>query len=130
LILREKFPQCFQRLDLPNRQPLKVGIRLDIVTALPELSPVAIGRAIGFYTAHVRYLRQCTEGCSRVDLDGQPAGAVTAAEAEHARNSLAQLAKRRKRAEPAPKRAPPPKPQRLTLAALKQAAARRKLERA
>jgi hypothetical protein len=37
LILRAKYPQCFARLDLIRRQPLKVGIAADIAAAMPPV---------------------------------------------------------------------------------------------
>lgn len=130
LVLRTKFPQCFARLDLRSRAPIKVGINADIVAALPDLPAVDVGRALKFYVGQVSYLAHCTEGKSRVDLDGQPAGAVTASEAEHARNLLARLAKRQKQKPQAASTlapTPPLTPKRLTLAALKEAAAKRRL---
>jgi sRNA-binding protein len=41
----------------------------------------------------VHYLRASTEGATRIDLAGEPAGTVTAAEARHATERLAVLAK-------------------------------------
>jgi sRNA-binding protein len=131
LILRARFPQCFSRLDLPRRQPLKLKIHLDIAAALPELPAVDIARALRFYCNDIRYRRDCTEGKIRFDLAGQPAGVVTADEARHCQKSVAGiLAKRRKSrssSQPSATLSPPTPPPRLTLAALREAAAKRKL---
>ena len=132
LILRAKYPQCFARLDLPRRQPLKVGIHHDILNAVPELPVADIRLALKFYTGDINYLKQCVEGRKRIDLNGNDAGIVTAEEAEHCAKSLDGIVSkwRKKKTAPVSPPAQPPsnlKP-RLTLAALKEAAAKRKLE--
>jgi ProP effector len=135
LTLRQKFPQAFARLNDNRRRPVKVGIHLDIQAAIPDLDKVAIGRALKFYVSDFRYHRACIEGAARIDLDGNPAGAVTAAEAENSARSVAgikaKLARRREQRaaahpQPAPT-TPSEKPKRLTLADLKTAVAQRKL---
>lgn len=119
LTLRTKFPQCFARLDLSRRQPLKIGIHADIVAMAPELRPVDVGRALKFYAGHVRYLASCTEGTHRIDLAGQAVGIVTAAEAAHAAELLAKIKGGRQR------QARPNTPPRLSLSDLKIAARKR-----
>ena len=122
-VLRAKFPLCFARLDLRSRTPLKVGIHADILTAAPEIDPSDLGKALHLYTRHAGYLAQCVEGQPRIDLSGQPAGALTAAEAEHARTLLAKIKgghQRQRQTEPA---APPHK---LSLSDLKAAAVRKR----
>lgn len=138
-ILRARFPNCFARPDRPRRQPLKIGIHLDIIAALPELPATDIARALRFYTGDIRYLKSCVEGRHRIGIDGQPTGTVTADEAEHCEKSLQGiLAKRQKSRlqsqsppdpapDPAPRSTPEPRPK-LTLAALRAAATKRKLE--
>jgi ProP effector len=124
LALRAKFPACFAS----SRQPLKLKIHLDILAAAPEIHPVNIGRALKLYTSNVGYRRECVEARPRIDLSGNPAGAVTAAEAAHAAELLA---KQRKPRAGTPISSPPsaqsaPSP-RLTLAALKEAAKRKSI---
>jgi sRNA-binding protein len=133
LTLRQKFPHAFARLSDCRRRPLKVGIHLDIQAALPDLDPIEISRALRYYVSDIRYHRGCIEGAERIDLDGNAAGTVTAAEAENSKRSvtgieakLTQRRERREHANPAP--APTPeKPKHLTLADLKAAVAQRKL---
>jgi sRNA-binding protein len=133
-ILRARFPNCFARPDRPRRQPLKLKIHLDIAAALPELPTANIARALRFYTGNIRYRRDCTEGKLRFDLDGKPAGIVTADEATHCQKSVAGiLAQRQKRQprsapDPAADPVPDPAPKRLTLSALREAGAKRRLE--
>jgi sRNA-binding protein len=135
LTLRQKFPQAFARLNDNRRRPLKVGIHVDIAAALPDLDEVAIGRALKFYVSDLRYHRAVAGGAERIDLDGNPAGTVSAGEAENSKRSVAgieaKLAKRREhlaaaRPQPTPT-TQPEKPKRLTLADLKTAVAQRKL---
>jgi sRNA-binding protein len=64
--------------------PLKVGIHEDIAAELPDASPRDISLFLLCYTRQRRYHRALKEGASRLDLSGQPDGAVSATEAEHA----------------------------------------------
>ncbi len=135
LTLRQRFPNAFARLSDYRRRPLKIGIHLDLRAAMPDLDPIEISRALSYYVSDVRYHRACTEGAERIDLNGNPAGVVSASEAENSKRSVtgieAKLARRREqraatRAQPTPA-TPPEKPKRLTLADLKAAVAQRKL---
>ena len=110
--LAEQFPQTFVlEKHLPHR-PLKVGIAADIRAALPDLDRRALGVALKVYTHRIVYLQAIVVGADRVDLDGNPAGQVTASEAEYAAAVLAgimaqRVAKRSAAAAPA-KLAPAP----------------------
>jgi ProP effector len=133
LTLRQRFPHTFTRLSNRSRRPLKIGIHLDIEAAMPDLDPIEISRALCYYVADIRYHRACTEGAQRIDLNGNPAGTVTASEAENSKRSVAgieaKLAQRReRRAAVSAKPTPPitPSPKRLTLSDLKTAAVNRK----
>ncbi len=130
LILRQRFPNAFARLNDYRRRPLKIGVHLDIRAAIPDLDPIEISRALRYYVADVRYHRAVVEGAERIDLDGNPAGTVTAAEAENSKRSVAgmeaKLAQRRSRADSTPP-ATALAPKRLSLSDLKTAAASRKL---
>jgi len=103
-ILCDRFPAAFCAKGKPKK-PLKIGIRHDLVALCPDLKKGEIGRALQDYTRGPTYLRAMTAGAFRVDLEGQPAGAVTAAEAETAAKMLepilAGMAARRAQAEPA-----------------------------
>jgi ProP effector len=48
-----------------------------------------LGTVLGGYARRVMYLQSLVAGAARVDLDGNPAGEVSAADAEHAAATLA-----------------------------------------
>lgn len=115
-LMVEKFPAVFVQ---GGPRPLKIGIRDDLLAALPETPPF-LGIAIGFYCNSRAYLEACVAGVPRVDLGGNPCGTVTPAEAAHAIEKLAKLAKRRIAAAQARRR------KRLTISDLREAAKRRR----
>jgi ProP effector len=121
-LLCERFPRTFAR-NPSGRQPLKLGIDRDLVARLGGIvSRSALKRALGIYTSCLEYRATLIEGAARIDLDGNPAGAVTAGEAEHA------LAPRPAKTKPTPSTlpTPPPQPKRLSLDDLRRAARLRK----
>jgi ProP effector len=73
-------------------RPVKLGIRNDLY-AQSAISHRRIAAALRTYCNSVGYLKASVEGAVRVDLAGQPAGAVTATEAHRARGALAAIAK-------------------------------------
>jgi ProP effector len=89
--LAERFPQTFVLEIYQPHRPLKIGIAADIVASCPELDRRVVGKALGTYTGRIMYLRAFVEGAVRVDLDGHPAGEVSAADAEHAAARLAEI---------------------------------------
>jgi ProQ/FINO family len=120
LVLRERFPATFARLNARARPPLKIGIRDELFAALPEIDAIEIARALRFYVCGAAYVKSCVEGAQRIGLDGQVAGVVAADEARWPPKPNPPQA--------APTAAPtPPPPSRLTLAGLREAAAKRKL---
>jgi sRNA-binding protein len=123
LTLRQRFPQAFARLNARTRRPLAIGIHAKIAAALPDLSATEISRALQFYCRDL-----CYHAGARIDLDGTVAGAVTAAEAEHAKRAVADIEiklKRRRERRTAPMSSPSP-PKRLSLSDLRAAATARK----
>jgi ProP effector len=66
---------------------LKVGIAGDIPARLRRVLKVALTA----YTGRVMYLRGLVAGAPRLDLDGNPAGEVTAGDAEYAAAKLAKI---------------------------------------
>jgi ProP effector len=123
-LLAEKWPACFQIFE-QRRRPLKVGIHLDIMAALGDaVTSAEVKSALRLYTGNIGYLLACREGVERVDLNGEPAGTVTAAEAAYA----AKIAARRRRKAAAKIAAKPvtTASPRLGLADLKRAALVRK----
>lgn len=88
-LLRERYPALFVAAD---PQPLKIGIHRDLLERHPELDLSGLKRALTLHTNRFSYQKALTKpGATRVDLDGQPAGEVTAEQAEMARQRLAEL---------------------------------------
>jgi ProP effector len=141
-------------LDPTLVRPLKLAIKDDL-HARSAISHRRITAALRSYCNSVHYLRASTEGALRIDLAGDPAGTVTAAEAQYATKRLLALTKvaaapaskvasepsggtaKPRTAAPVPKGGeiskPPvatkpatPGPKRLSLSDLKRAAAARK----
>jgi len=89
--LAESFPQTFVlEKHLPHR-PLKVGIAADILARCPVLTRRELGPVLGVYAKRVMYLQSLVAGAIRIDLDGNPAGEVSTADAEHAAATLAEI---------------------------------------
>jgi ProP effector len=75
-----QFPECFKPPDQTPR-PLKIGIHLDVAAALPDVSRNDQDLAFGIYVRTKAYHATLVEGAPRIDLNGDPAGAVSAVEA-------------------------------------------------
>ena len=96
--LAECFPQALVREQHLPHKPLKIGIDADIAERCPAVSRIERSVLLHYYCKRTMYLSACVEGALRVDLDGNPAGTVSAADAEHAAAKLAEaLAKREAR---------------------------------
>ena len=114
--LAEAFPQTFVLEKYRPHWPLKVGIAAAIPARCPELEWRVLKMALTAYTGRVMYLRGLVEGAARLDLDGNPAGEVTARDAEYAATKLARILASREAAAVAAKGgdvrplAPPPSP--------------------
>jgi ProP effector len=80
--LAERFPKCF--FEEPNlRRPLK----LDILSDLEQqnvLDHDRLEQTLSWYCGHFSYHYALTAGATRIDLDGNKAGTVTAAEQQQA----------------------------------------------
>src|SRR5262245_35267721 len=129
-LLAEFYPQCFSVYE-GRRRPLKIGIHKDILAAVNgALTPLELHRALGIYCSNPVYLSNTRSGAWRLDLDGNPAGVVTADEEAHAKATLASIrAKKEARTATAKAAAQPTIPQppkRLSLNDLKAAALARK----
>jgi ProP effector len=88
--LAEAFPQTFVLEKYRPHWPLKVGIAAIPARCL-ELEWRVLKMALTAYTGRVMYLRGLVEGAARLDLDGNPAGEVTARDAEYAATKLARI---------------------------------------
>ena len=84
--LRESFPAIFS----PDIKPLKIGITKDILASHRDGAPdeAFIRRAIGHHVQSSFYLRRMKPGLYRFNMDGQPDGEVTEAEAALAQETL------------------------------------------
>ncbi|WP_416137652.1 ProQ/FINO family protein [Halomonas sp. HK25] len=83
-----------------HTRPLKVGIHEELAEREPWPEKL-VRRALACYVNLPRYLKAVREDAERIDLEGQPAGAVDAKAAEHARKKLDRLqAERRGKAQP------------------------------
>jgi ProP effector len=125
------FPKAFS-MHQHERKPLKIGIDADIV-AKGVIEARALWRPLRVYCASFGYLRTVTAGAERVDLDGNPAGVVTAEAAALAVAVLTARGDKEKRRQDEKERATKqkpaptsPKPKRVSLADLRHAAERRK----
>jgi ProP effector len=88
-ILAERFPLAFRAHGSP-KVPLKLKIDRDVIAACPDLTGKEINAAIADYCWGPRYWAASIEGATRVDLNGNPAGVVTA---EQAGSAIERLAK-------------------------------------
>ena len=91
-LLMDAYPNVFSR---DNPKPLKIGIQEDLV-ADDKVSRTKIKRALASYVRSPQYLRSFAEDADRIGLDGEPAGKVTAEEADHARAKLKSMHEARK----------------------------------
>ena len=89
--LAEAFPQTFVLEKYRPHRPLKVGIAAAIPARCPAVERRVLRVALTAYTGRVMYLRGLVAGAARVDLDGNPAGEVTARDAEYAAAKLARI---------------------------------------
>lgn len=119
--LAERWPKCFSVYE-GRRRPIKVGIRADILDTVEQWP--GLSAALGSYVHNQAYLQTLVAGAERIDLAGEPAGVVTAAEAAVAAEELAARAMRRKAVPTTP--APAAPAGRISLADLKASARARK----
>lgn len=59
-------------------QPLAIGIHKAIKERLPDIGENSLRMTLKVYTASTKYLKAVANGQQRFDLDGNPAGEVTA----------------------------------------------------
>ena len=91
--LCELWPRTFE-VEGRNRRPLSIGIHTALLGAVApamgagDVTVKDIKRALARYTSADGYLRNMRTGTGRLDLDGKIVGAVTPAEAKHARQIL------------------------------------------
>ena len=94
-VLAEKFPKCFAVPDT-RRRPLKVGIDADLLAALGgAIRRTELIRALAMYCSSEGYLERVLTDAWRVDLEGNPAGVVTADDERHAKAKRAGIKAKR-----------------------------------
>ncbi len=69
-------------------QPLAIGIHKAIKARLPDMSTQELKVALRMHTASTRYLKVMSQADIRFDLDGTPAGEVTAEQRQQALDTL------------------------------------------
>jgi sRNA-binding protein len=86
-LLKAHFPNCFK--EFKDTQPLKIGIKQDLVKRLATLEQIVLGdkacmvSSLAYYVSSAAYHKSAVEGAVRIDLDGNPVGQVSAEEAQY-----------------------------------------------
>jgi ProP effector len=113
-LLVEAFPKAFFMYER-RRRPLKIGIHLDILAVMDgAITPEELSNALRVYVHNNYYLNVCRRGAVRIDLNGEPAGEISAQDAARAAGRLTarrlRQATQKKFSEPAPVKPEPVKP--------------------
>jgi sRNA-binding protein len=88
LLLVNTFPKAFFPLGR-NCRPLRVGLFDELDAGLPpEIDRIRLRLFLSIYTRQPRYLQALVPGAARIDLNGNPAGRVSANEAASAKRRL------------------------------------------
>src|SRR5262252_5610867 len=90
-LLAELYPRCFCRT---TRRPLMIGVCEEVINQHPGMSRHRIKRLLKTYTQSPEYWSTLTAGAPRIDLAGNVAGEVTAADEEDAKRKIAKEARR------------------------------------
>lgn len=86
-LLQAYFPESFKSGS--TIKPLKKGIKQDLVIRLSTIEGIVIEdkacmvKSLAYYVNTPTYHRSVVEGAERIDLDGKPAGIVSAEEAKY-----------------------------------------------
>ncbi|RDI38952.1 ProQ/FINO family protein [Aquicella lusitana] len=86
-LLKLYFPASFKSGG--EVKPLKKGIKQDLVKRLSTLDSIVtedkacMVKSLAYYVNTAAYHKSVVEGATRIDLDGNPAGAVSAEEAKY-----------------------------------------------
>ncbi|HEY1244031.1 MAG TPA: ProQ/FinO family protein [Hyphomicrobiaceae bacterium] len=93
-LLAATWPKAFS-VEFAGRKPFKVGISKDIAAATEgAITPEELETAMSLYCNGKPYLKKLKEDAERVDLDGHPAGTVTADQAANARRRIERIDQR------------------------------------
>jgi ProP effector len=88
--LADLYPRVFAGERWQPHKPLKIGIDADLIVT-GVLTASEVEAALSCYTSRRMYLAATAAGGSRFDLNGHPAGEVTAQAAEWARAKVAHM---------------------------------------
>ncbi len=86
-LLKAHYPLCFK--EASEIKPLKIGIKQDLVIHLSSREDIVIAdktcmiKSLSYYVTTLNYFKNVSEGVSRIDLQGKPAGVVTSEEAQY-----------------------------------------------
>lgn len=86
-LLRVYFPGAFKPMS--EVKPLKIGIKEELLKRLSTLENIVtedkacMVKSLSYYVNTQSYHKCVVAGAERIDLDGQPAGTVTAEEAKY-----------------------------------------------
>lgn len=86
-LLKVYFPTAFKSAN--DVKPLKKGIKQDLVRRLSTIDTIVTDdkacmvKSLAFYVNTASYHRSVVEGATRIDLDGNSAGVVSAEEAKY-----------------------------------------------
>jgi ProP effector len=88
VVLSQLFPRTFVAQKWEQHVPLKVGTGDELIDQ-GILAPGECARTLGRYTARRSYQAALAVGGQRIDLDGNPAGEVSAAQQQAAKAAIA-----------------------------------------
>lgn len=86
-LLKLYFPASFRPIN--DVKPLKKGIKQDLVRRLSTIDSIVTDdkacmvKSLAYYVNTASYHKSVVDGAVRIDLDGNPAGVVTAEEAKY-----------------------------------------------
>lgn len=86
-LLKTYFPQCFKPAN--EVKPLKKGIKQDLVKFLSTMEAIVTEdkacmiKTLSYYVNTAAYHKCVLEGVTRIDLEGNPSGVVSAEEAKY-----------------------------------------------
>ena len=86
-LLKAYFPDSFKSAN--EVKPLKKGIKQDLVKRLSTIEGIVTDdkacmvKSLAYYVNTLSYHKSVVAGADRIDLDGQPAGQVSAEEADY-----------------------------------------------
>jgi ProP effector len=86
-LLKAHFPLCFR--EAKEVKPLKIGIKQDLVKLLSTRDDIVttdkacMVNSLSYYVNSTAYHKSVIEGATRIDLEGNAAGTISAEEAKY-----------------------------------------------